>query len=135
MPITQSALDALHVRGPDTRIAVIGASTDPAKYGNIIIRNLLRHGYTVLPIHPRETTIAGLPAHARAADIAGAIAIANVVVQPAVALQVVNDLDPAQVGVVWFQPGSFDDAVLAAAHARFAHVVAGDCIMVVANWA
>ena len=135
MSIPQLALDALHVRGPATRIAVIGASNDPAKYGNIIIRNLLRHGYTVLPIHPSAHEIGGLPAHAHVADIAGAIAIANVVVPPAVALQVVAELDPQQVGVIWFQPGSYDAAVEAAARAKFAHVIAGDCIMVVANWA
>ncbi len=135
MSIAQPALAALHVHSPETRIAVIGASNDPSKYGNIIIRNLLRHGYSVLPIHPREAEIAGLKAHARVADIVGPIAIANLVVPPAVALSVVADLDPQQVGVVWFQPGSFDDAVIAAAQARFAHVVAGDCIMVVANWA
>ncbi len=135
MSLPQPALDALHVHGPATRIAVIGASNDPSKYGNIIIRNLLRHGYTVLPIHPTADEISGLPAHARVADIGGAVAIANVVVPPAVALDVVADLDPAQVGVVWFQPGSFNEAVVAAAHARFQHVIAGDCIMVVANWA
>ncbi len=135
MSIAQPALDALHIHGPATRIAVIGASNDPAKYGNIIVKNLLRHGYTVLPIHPSEGEIAGLPAHAHVADIAGPIAIADLVVPPKVALRVIAELDPQQVRVIWLQPGSFDDAVVAAARAKFAHVVAGDCIMVVANWA
>ena len=43
-----------------TRIAVAGASSNPEKYGNKIVRNLLGKGYTVLPLNPREETIEGL---------------------------------------------------------------------------
>jgi len=35
------------------------ASSNPAKYGNIIVRNLADKGYTVLPINPSEPEIAG----------------------------------------------------------------------------
>ena len=135
MSLPAPAISALHDHSPRTRIAVIGASNDPAKYGNIIVRDLASRGYAVLPVHPRETHIAGLPCAASVAAIAGPVAIANLVVPPEVAMQVVAQLDPAQVGVVWFQPGSYDAEVVAAAKQRFAHVVAGDCIMVVARWA
>ena len=135
MTIAQPALDALHVHGPPTRIAVVGASNDPAKYGNIIVKNLISHGYCVLPVHPTAPRIAELPAYAEVGDIPGPIDIANLVVPPPLALDIVRALDPQQVRVVWLQPGSFDDAVVSAARAKFQHVVAGDCIMVVARWA
>ena len=134
MAIPESALAALRRHGPQTHIAVLGASNDPAKYGNIIVKNLLRHGYTVLPVHPSEPTIAGLPAHARVADIGGRLDIVNVVVPPKVTLRLIDELDAPQFDTLWLQPGSFDDAVVAAANAKFSRVVVGDCIMVVANW-
>ena len=111
------------------------ASHDRNKYGNIIVRDLLRRGYDVRPVHPREHEVAGLPCVPNVAAIAGPVAIANLVVPPAVALEVVGQLDPRQVAVVWLQPGSFDDKVLQLARRRFAHVVAGECILVVARWA
>lgn len=135
MSIAPAALEALHRHTPETRIAVIGASNDPAKYGNTIVKNLVRHGYAVLPIHPSARQIAGLPAYARTADVAGPIAIADFVVPPAVALRVLDELDPQQIAVIWLQPGSFDEAVVTAARAKFRDVVVGDCIMVVAGWA
>lgn len=135
MPLPLPALQALQTHSLQTRIAVVGASNDPAKYGHIITQRLVRHGYTVLPVHPTEATIAGLPAFAQVGDIPGHVDIVNFVVPPGVGARVLETLDPAQVTTVWFQPGSFDASLVSAAEARFAHVVAGDCIMVVAGWA
>lgn len=125
----------LRDRSARVRVAVVGASNDPDKYGNIIVRNLLRHGYTVLPVHPHEHSVAGLPAWPSVAAIPGPVEIVNVVVPPNVARTIVADLPADRVGVVWFQPGSFDADVVARAQARFEAVIAGDCIMVVAGWA
>ena len=61
-PHPPEVFERLRRRGPETRIAVVGASNDPAKYGNIIVRYLAAKGYTVLPVNPRQSEIAGLPA-------------------------------------------------------------------------
>ena len=60
---------AAHLRNQTraTRIAVLGASNNPEKYGNVIVRDLDRKGYTVLPINPKEPEIAGLTAYPDAA--------------------------------------------------------------------
>lgn len=135
MSLPPLALSALHDHSGHTRIAVVGASNDRSKYGNIIVRDLLARGYDVRPVHPHEPQIAGMQCVPDVAAIAGPVHIANLVVPPAVALEVVGRMDPAQVAVVWLQPGSFDDAVVRLARQRFAQVVVGDCIMVVARWA
>lgn len=53
------------------RIAVIGASEQPAKRGHQIVRALQTSAYTgvIYPIHPKAETIRGLPAYARMADL------------------------------------------------------------------
>lgn len=137
MAVPEATLAVLRDKSAATRIAVIGATNNPRKYGNIIARNLHRRGYMVLPVNPNEPDVAGLPAWPTVTDIGNPVHIANFVVPPAVVLQVLAGLDPQQVGVVWFQDGSFDARVVQAAEARFGRerVVAGDCIMVVAGWA
>ena len=36
------------------RIAVVGASKDPEKYGNKVLVDLLAHGYDAIPVNQRE---------------------------------------------------------------------------------
>jgi len=40
--------------------AVVGASPDPERASHGVTRSLMRFGYEVIPIYPRETTIHGL---------------------------------------------------------------------------
>lgn len=121
------------LRAIATRIAVVGASNDPSKYGNIIVKNLLRHGYQVLPVNPRETTIAGLTVYRSLAEIPKPVDIVDVVTPPAATLRVLQDAAAAGVDLVWLQDGSFDDAVLAAASSSPFRTVHDACIMVVAR--
>ena len=68
-PHPEAVMAVLKQQGPQPRIAVVGASNNPEKYGNIIVRNLAGKGYTVLPINPKEATIAELPAFASLAAV------------------------------------------------------------------
>jgi predicted CoA-binding protein len=135
MPVPTSLLALLHDRSPATRIVVVGASNDRGKYGWQIVQNLRAKGYTVLPVNPREARIGELTCYPAVSAIPGRVDIANFVVPPDVSLDVLRALDPAQVRHVWFQPGSYDRAVLLEAERRWRNVVAEDCIMVVAAWA
>jgi predicted CoA-binding protein len=116
-----------------TRVAVVGASADRRKFGNIILRDLVRKGFTVIPVNPGEAEVEGLRAYASVADVPGGVHIADLVVPPAVGARALAALDPAAVEVVWLQPGAFDPALVALAEARFGAVVAGPCIMVEAR--
>lgn len=52
-------------------VAVVGASTDPKKPGNIALRNMASFGYKgkIYPINPREESILGLPCYKSVLDI------------------------------------------------------------------
>ncbi len=45
------------------RIAVIGASSNPARASHGVFRYLRAVGYDVVPVNPGETEVAGLPAY------------------------------------------------------------------------
>jgi hypothetical protein len=41
--------------------AVVGASPDPTRASHSVSRSLMRFGYEMIPIYPRETVIHGVP--------------------------------------------------------------------------
>lgn len=126
--------EILKQKTPATRIAVVGATNNPAKYGNVIPKTLLRHGYTIWPVHPTEKEVLGLPCYPNITSLPATPDIVNIVTPPAITINVLAECEAAQVPNVWMQPGSFDDACV-----RFADTASfvsehDACIMVVANY-
>ena len=133
-PHPHEVFEALRRRGPGTRIAVVGASNDPAKYGNIIVRNLAGKGYTVLPVNLHEKEIAGIPAWPSLTAVPKPIDIVDVVTPPAVTKGILEEAARLGLPAVWLQDGSWDAAALAlAAKAPFKTVYEA-CIMVASNF-
>ena len=81
-PIPDAVTARLTDKSAGTRIAIIGASNNPEKYGNIIPGNLKGKGYTVLPVNPREETIQGLPVYASPAELPDPVHILTFVTPP-----------------------------------------------------
>ena len=133
-PHPPEVLDLLRRRGPETRIAVVGASNNPEKYGNIIVRNLAAKGYTVLPVNPRESEIAGLPAFPSLAAVPGPVHLVNVVTPPAATKGVLEEAARLGLAAVWLQDGSWDDAALEVAAKGPYRTVYDACIMVASNF-
>jgi predicted CoA-binding protein len=123
------------LRSTKTRIAVVGASNNPSKFGNIIVKNLKRHGYQVVPVNLHETEIAGLPVFRSLLDVPKPVDIVDVVTPPAVTRRILEDAAAAGLGLVWLQDGSFDRAVIEAAEAAPFKTVHHACIMVAAGQA
>ena len=133
-PHPPEVLDLLRDRGPQTRIAVVGASNNPEKYGNVIVRNLAAKGYTVLPVNPRETEIAGLPAYPSLQAVPGPVHLVNVVTPPAVTKGVLEEAARLGLPAVWLQDGSWDDAALGVAAKGPFRTVYDACIMVASTF-
>jgi len=112
------------------RIAVVGASNNPDKYGNKIVRTLVDFGFSVIPVNPSDPEIAGLKACPDVNAAPGPVDLVNFVTPPSVTARVLDSMDAARFPVVWFQDGSSDEACLELARAKFGTVVHGACIMV-----
>lgn len=56
-------------------VALVGASTNPAKLGHIILRNILEGGYggTVYPVNPSAGQVLGLPAYPDLSSLPGEV--------------------------------------------------------------
>ena len=90
----------------NTRIALIGASNDPSKFGNRIYRNLRTKGYNIIPINPKENKIEGDKAYASIEMMDKLPDIVNFVVPPQVAIKVAQKAIDLGITHLWFQPGS-----------------------------
>ena len=59
-------------------IAVVGASGDPARPSHVIMKMLMRAGYRVIPVTPRESVVLGQRAVPTLADVRAPIDIVDV---------------------------------------------------------
>jgi len=87
-------------------IAVIGASSNPAKYGNIALKAWRETPWTVYAVNPREDEIEGRPAYDSVLDIPGEVHTATLYIPPKVGLSVADDLIAKGVRSVYINPGS-----------------------------
>ena len=75
-------------------IAIVGASTNRRKYGNIAVRAYRDQGWRVYPVNPRAETIEELPAFASIRDVPEPLERVSVYLPPAVLLGVLEDIAP-----------------------------------------
>ena len=99
-------------------VAVVGASSSPAKFGNKALRAFQSEGYRVIPINPNESEVEGLKTYPSVLDVPGPIDIATVYVQPDVTLRLLDDFARKGIPEIWVNPGAEDDAVMAEARRR-----------------
>lgn len=66
------------------RVAVVGASKNPAKFGGLLVRSILSGGFTgeVIPVNARAEVVAGLKCYPSISDIPGTLDLA-VIAAPA----------------------------------------------------
>jgi predicted CoA-binding protein len=110
-------------------VAVIGASSNRAKFGNRALRAYARQGYTVIPINPHAAEVEGLKAYASVLDVPGPIDMATVYVPGAVGVNVLEELAKKGVPEIWINPGADDDLVLERAKALGLNVIVACSIM------
>ena len=89
-------------------IAIIGASNNPTKFGNIIIHNLLDKGFNIYPINPKEDLIEDLKVYKTIVDLPkiGNDVILVFVVPPILGIKIVRNAIKSGFRNFYFQPGA-----------------------------
>jgi predicted CoA-binding protein len=98
-------------------VAVIGASSNRSKYGNIALRAFRHAGYKVVPINPNEAEVEGLRTYASVLDVPEAIDMATVYVPPDVGERLIEEIAKKGISEVWLNPGAASRDLLAKARA------------------
>ena len=104
-------------------VAVVGASSSRAKFGNKALRAFQAEGYHVVPNNPNESEVEGLKTYASVLDVPEPIDMATVYVQPDVTLRLLGEFARKGIAEIWVNPGAEDDAVMAEARRRQMNVI------------
>jgi predicted CoA-binding protein len=102
---------------PKPTIAIVGASSDPSKFGNKAIKAYLQRGYDVFPVNPKGGEIEGLTAYQSLADIPlTKLDRISVYLPPAIGVKMLEQIAAKPHGELWLNPGSDSEEVVARAH-------------------
>jgi predicted CoA-binding protein len=86
-------------------IAIVGLSSNELRASYFVGYYLIRHGYDVLPVNPRETAIFGRTSYATLRDIPVPIDIVNVFRAPDALPDIARDAVAVGAGALWCQFG------------------------------
>ena len=113
------------------RIAIIGASQDRKKYGNIAVRAYVKQGYEVYPVTPKADEVEGLKAYPSIRDIPVDLDAASLYVPPKVGIQLLDEIAEREVKELFVNPGAESDELLEKARALGLNAIVACSIMAV----
>lgn len=85
------------------RIAIVGLSGNELRASNFVGRYLLRNGYDVIPVNPREETILGRTSYASLADIPDPVDTVDVFRKPDAVPEIARDAVAIGAKCLWLQ--------------------------------
>ncbi len=100
-----------------SNVAILGASHDPAKYGNKAVRAYIKQGWDVYPVNPKGGEIEGRHVYASLRDVPVQVDRVTVYLPPAAGLKALPDIAAVQPREVFLNPGSESDELIEAAQA------------------
>ncbi len=115
------------------RIAVVGVSRDPKKFGNTIATELKQRGYEVFPVHPEAQEISGERCYPNLAALQGKVDAALICVSPAKSGQALREAAAAGIKNIWLQQGAQSPETLAVSQELGLHPVVGKCVLMYAS--
>jgi predicted CoA-binding protein len=110
---------------------VVGASSNRGKFGNKVLRAYLEEGRKVVPVHPTEKEIEGIPCVAGVADLPPEVESISVITPPSITEKVVDAAVAHGILNVWMQPGAESAAAVEKCRKNNINVIAdGSCLLV-----
>lgn len=109
-------------------IAMVGASSNPDRPSNGIMRKLLSAGYHVIPVNPNETSVLGERAYASLADVPERIDIVDVFRRAEFTPAIADEAVKIGAKALWLQSGVVNDEAAAKAEAGGLMAVMDACI-------
>lgn len=111
------------------RFAVVGATDNPEKYGNRVVKNLRERGYEVYPVNPKLEEVEGLKCYPSIAEIPVRVDVVDFVVPPKATEEILKQCKELGLDRIWLQPGSESEAAIAFCQDNNLKVVHSVCVM------
>ena len=114
----------------NSKIALVGVSTNPKKYGHKIFKDLLAVNYSVVGINPKSEDVLGQKIIPSLADLDFKPDLVIIVVPSHIALAILQEAAELKIENVWMQPGSESDEAIKFAKENEINLVTNSCIMI-----
>lgn len=88
------------------KIAIIGATTNPNKFGNIVLKDLRKKGFEVYPVSPNYDEIDGLKVYKNVDELPKDVELLVFIVPPKIAIEELKKAYQSGFRRFWFQPGA-----------------------------
>ncbi|MFC1905200.1 CoA-binding protein [Chloroflexota bacterium] len=111
------------------RFAVVGATDNPQKYGNQMLKNLKSRGYEVYPVNPKLKELDGLSCYPSLDDIPVKVDVVDFVVPPRATEEILKQCKELGLNRIWLQPRSQSEAAIAFCSENNLKVVHSVCVM------
>ncbi len=111
--------------------AVVGASENREKYGNIVYRYLRDKKFTVYPVNPNHTTVEGDKCYAKVSDLPADVKSVVFIVPPVRTERILRECKAKGITAVWMQPGAESNDAVRYAEENGMAAIYDACVMVV----
>jgi predicted CoA-binding protein len=110
--------------------AIIGASNNEEKYGYKIYKQMKKIGIKIFPINNKEDFIQGDKAYASLDLLPEKVDVLNFITPPNVSLIISQKAFDLGYMTYWYQPGSFDESVLAFHKDKDTTLIINQCLLI-----
>lgn len=111
-------------------VAVVGLSSNVLRPSNFVGFYLLRHGYRVIPVNPRETEVLGQKSYASLIDVPVPVDIVDVFRAPSALPAIAADSVAIGAGALWCQFGVINEEGTRIAEAANMPVIVDRCLKI-----
>lgn len=108
--------------------AVVGMTERKERFGYKIWKILKEHNYKAYGVNPNYEEIEGEKIYNTVLDLPEKPDVIDMVVNPIIAIKILDQAKEAGIKYIWFQPGSFNDEVIAKAKEMDFKILYDDCI-------
>ena len=114
-------------------LAVVGASRDPKKFGNVVFREMQSKGYEVYPVNRSGESINGVESYQDLRALPTPVDGVILVIPPTESARVVREAADLGIRRVWMQQGAESEEAIQFCETEGVSAVHGECIMMFAE--
>jgi predicted CoA-binding protein len=109
--------------------AVVGATPNEKKFGNIIYREMKAKGFQVYPVNPKYPDINGDRCYSSVSDLPASVTSVIMVTPSRETSKMINQCAPEKIKAIWIQQGAESTDALSAVEEKMIPYVSGHCIL------
>lgn len=115
------------------KIAIVGVSRDPGKFGHVLFCTLKDKGYDVYPVNPYADSIEGMPCYKHVSDLPAGVKNILVTTAQKDTDMVLKEAIGQGFKNIWIQNGCESPDSVRIASENHIHLVSGCCILMYAQ--